>query len=153
MAVRTLCLLICSLTAGTVLAAEVYRSVDANGVVTFSDRPDGANNELVVVDTGPPAPPPAAPGPTADAASAQDPDGAGQTDAAQPDVVEEAPSAAELAEQRRQNCEIATERAERYSRSRRLYRELSDGEREYLNEEDTAAARADAEADVATWCS
>jgi hypothetical protein len=144
--VRVLCFVLCSLIAGSVLGTEVYRSVDENGVVTFSDRPSGDRHELVVVNTTPPAAAPAAP--TGRTAAAPEPDAMAETG-----DTEETPSERELAEQRSRNCEIATERAERYSRSRRLYRALPDGEREYLNEEQTAAARADAEADVATWCS
>lgn len=146
---RTLCILLLSLVAGTV-AADVYRSVDENGVVTFSDRPGGADTELIIVATRP-----ATPAPDAAAARPATPDSAPEpeADAAGPAAAEEAPSPQEVAEERRRNCEIAMERIDRYSRARRLYRALPDGEREYLSDEDTAAARADAQADVATWCS
>ena len=139
---RALSFVLLSLLAGAVVGAEVYRSVDENGIVTFSDRPDGTNNERIVVDTQPATAAPAAPG--ARPASVPRVDGI--------EVGDEPPSEEALAEQRRRNCEIATERVERYRIARRLYRALPDGEREYLDEEQTAAARADAESDLATWC-
>jgi hypothetical protein len=146
-AVRALCLALLSLIAGTVLAAEVFKSVDENGNVTFSDRPGGSDIERVFVDTSTPTPAPSVTAAAAPAAEQDTPPPVAAGDETEPQPTEEG-----LVEQRRRNCEIATERAERYERSRRLYRALPDGEREYLNEEETAAARADAEADVATWC-
>jgi len=142
--VRTLCFALLSLAAGAVLGAEVYKSVDENGVVTFSDRPDGAANEMIVVD----ARAPAAPLVSAAQAGTQ-----GEPGIVEGGEADSGPTAEELEEERRQNCAIATERYDRYQISRRLYRALPDGEREYLNDEQTAAARADAEADVRNWCS
>ena len=149
---RAFALLFVSLAAGTALGAEVFRTVDENGVVSFSDRPGQGPSERVVVVT-----PPANGGRSASAP------GAGIADAAQarndsvPDATGEAapeqPSAEERSAQRARNCEIATERAERYRNARRLYRELPDGEREYLDDDEIDAAKADAESDLATWCS
>jgi hypothetical protein len=64
----------------------------------------------------------------------------------------EGPTAAELRQQRQKNCEIARERADRYTLSRRLFRTDSAGEREYLDEAAVAEARAKAAADVQDWC-
>lgn len=143
---RVLAFAIVSLAAGVACGAEVYRSIDANGVVKFSDRPDESAERIVVVTAS-----------GAGQARSQPRQSAQAQPAAEPVVVdggevERQPTAAERAEERDRNCQIATERAERYRTSRRLYRELPNGEREYLDETELTSARADAEADVATWC-
>jgi hypothetical protein len=58
----------------------------------------------------------------------------------------------EIAAERARNCALAQERAERYRISRRLYRSLPNGEREYLSDAELDEARAKAEADVGNWC-
>ena len=47
--------------AGSALAADVYRSIDANGNVVYSDRPEGSQAQRVFVED------PTAPAPGADA--------------------------------------------------------------------------------------
>lgn len=132
--------------AASSLAAEVYRSVDENGVVVYSDRPDREGTERVfVATTRPPTP---TPRPAASASKdepSSDPEAIGAETRLEP-------SAQEVAEERRKNCEIARERAERYRASRRLYRNTSDGEREYLSDAEIDEARASANADVERWC-
>lgn len=132
-----------SLLALPVLAADVYRSVDEQGNVVYSDRPSEEGAVKLAIRTTRPAP-----------ASVQ----ATETVAAQPvpEVVDqatiEAAERAQLAEDRAANCAIATERNERYSTSRRLYRVGADGERAYLNDAELTEARNQAQADVARWC-
>ena len=72
---------------------------------------------------------------------------------------QEAESAAEeqqweedVASQRAANCKTAQDRLSAYSTAHRLYRELGDGEREYLDDDQTDAARADAHNLVDEWC-
>jgi hypothetical protein len=130
------------------LAAEVFRSVDENGVVVFSDRPKDADAQRVFVAT---------PG-----GQPQARNGNAQNDAGDDgrDVGSEAlngemprdPTPEERAEERNKNCSVAQERAERYRISRRLYRNLPNGEREYLSDAELDEAKARAEADVANWC-
>ncbi len=55
-------------------------------------------------------------------------------------------------EQRAANCEQAREREKAYMGSRRLYRPLPNGEREYLSDEELDAARAEARQAVREWC-
>jgi hypothetical protein len=146
---RALAFFLIVFVAGPALSADVYRSIDEKGIVKFSDRPDATDAERVVVVTAPPARP--AVSSAAPARSAGDP-------AAGPIVVDggetrREATPAERAEERARNCEIATERAERYRTSRRLYRELPNGEREYLDDAQIDAAKAQAEADVTRWCS
>jgi hypothetical protein len=49
-------------------------------------------------------------------------------------------------------CATARERAERYTTAHRLFEPLPDGGRRYLTDEETTAARASAEAEVERWC-
>mgnify|MGYP001547591456 CR=1 FL=1 len=49
-------------------------------------------------------------------------------------------------------CKQATDIYESYMDAPRLYRTGADGEREYLSDEETAAALAEARASMAEWC-
>ncbi len=130
--------------------ADVYRSTAADGTVSFTDRPQGADSEFVTSTR------PVAARPSANAPAARAP-GAANTAAALPDApgnptLSDGPSAGELREQRAKNCEVARERHERYTLSRRLFRTNAAGEREYLDDVAVADARAKATADVQDWC-
>jgi hypothetical protein len=131
--------------------ADVYRSLDANGVVSYSDRPQGANAETVFVavpraGTGPAVAPQRPTRAAQDAAA-----GSAQAPGAEAPAAPE-PTAAELRAERQQNCATARERQERYAISHRLFRTLPNGEREYLSDAQIDEARARAVADVGTWC-
>ena len=131
------------LAASTLHGAEVFRYVDENGNVAYSDRPVGRNAESITVTTNAPiAPPPAR-------AQAQ-PAAAAPAETVERQPRENAPE--ERAADRAANCTIARERNERYAISRRLFRELPDGEREYLSDAEIDEARARAAADVQEWC-
>jgi hypothetical protein len=148
--VRLILCLPLALAAANLGAVEVYRAVAPDGTVIYSDRPTGPNAEPVGVNAPRPASqPPAdasAGGLLAAAGRPAQPAQAGASaDAAEP-------SPRELAEQRARNCEIARERAESYTGARRLYRELPNGEREYLTDAEINEARARVAADVETWC-
>jgi len=126
---------------------EVYRSVDAAGNVSYSDRPQGSNVEKIYVAV------PRAAARTPVRSSATSPVAqAGTAPEPQAEPQPSEPTASERAEERAQNCSIARERLERYMASRRLYRSLPDGEREYLTDAEIDEARAKAAADVETWC-
>ena len=58
----------------------------------------------------------------------------------------------DVATQRTANCKTAQERLNAYNTAHRLYRELGDGEREYLDDDQTDTARADAHNLVNEWC-
>jgi hypothetical protein len=121
---------------------EVFRSVDADGNVRYSDRPEGNDVEkvFIVVPRGRATPRPAVTAPPA-------PEPAEQAEAPA------SPPAAPTAEERARNCATATERLERYEVSHRLYRTRPDGEREYLSDAEIDEARARAAAEVQNWCS
>jgi len=131
------------LAASTLYGAEVYRYVDENGNVGYSDRPVGQNPEPIVITTNTPIAPPATP-----AAAQPAPESPDET--VQRERRESTPE--ERAEDRAANCTVARERLERYAISRRLFRELPDGEREYLSDAEIDEARAGAAADVEEWC-
>ena len=141
---RVFCLAVTLLLASTSFAAEVYRQVNADGTVTYSDRPASDSAETITIDTRAPAPLPA---PATD-----EPDA---TPTAAPDAESEPaqPTPQEIAAERAANCAAARERNDRYQMSRRLYRSLPNGEREYLSDEELDEARAGAAADVEQWCS
>ena len=145
---RAISIVSISLLAATIACgAEVYRSVDANGNVSYSDRPVGENPEAVVIATRTPVlpPPSATPSQQNQAATGAAPDETVQRERREP-------TPEERAEDRAANCEIARERLERYTISRRLYRSLPDGEREYLSDAEIDEERAGAAADVEEWC-
>lgn len=146
------CLLLALLCASAASAEEtVYRTVDANGNVVYSDRPLNDRSELVRVTTG---------GGTASTGAAfasRAPAPAATTTSdiqapAPPPPLPEGPTAAEMREQRLKNCEVARERQARYAISPRLYRQNEAGERVYLSEAEMEEARARAAEDVQNWC-
>lgn len=141
---RRAAILILGLAALPLGAAEVYKSVDENGNVVYSDRPDSAGQELIVVNT---TPAPSNPTPIARPRS-QGGDEADAEGAEQPrrELVEP------TAEERAERCAVARDRVARYSVAHRLYRTGADGEREYLNDAQIDEARARAASDVDNWC-
>ncbi|MGD8810372.1 MAG: DUF4124 domain-containing protein [Gammaproteobacteria bacterium] len=140
---RTIAIVTLSLLAVPALAADVYRSVDAQGNVVYTDRPTTEGSIRVAVRTSTPA----------RAAQSTSEQTSPEPAADLPDQATiEAAERAQLAEDRAANCEIAKERNERYSTSRRLYRVGADGERVYLNDEQLTEARNEAEAEVSRWC-
>lgn len=142
MTVRVCCLVVTILLANALFAAEVYRQVNPDGTVTYSDRPPSDSAETITINTRAPVPPPTP--------AAEEPDNAPAAPAAESEPPQPTPE--ELAAERAANCAAARERNERYQMSRRLYRSLPNGEREYLSDEELDAARAGAAADVEQWC-
>lgn len=128
---------------------SVYRWTDSEGNVFYSDRPQADSAE----DTGITS---KATDPTriADARSKPVVDGADAGPAAGATAdsgkAEEDPDdrAARFAE----NCRRATGALESIVNARRLYVPTDDGSRRYLDESETSARRAKAEADVREWC-
>lgn len=147
----TLCCV--SLWISAAFGAEVYRSVDAQGNVVYSDRPQSTNSVLVVVENRAPAAAPAASPPQTAPGSVPSDDAADAPADGEPTPqVAAAAEAAQQAEQRAQNCATARDRSARYEVAHRLYREDENGERVYLDSDEIDAARAQAQADIATWC-
>lgn len=145
---RRLCYALIVLFAVPALAAEVYRSVAENGTVIYSDRPDREGTERITVATTRPATQ-AARSDNSPEADSEDQDPGSE---ALNSEVRQEPTAQELADERAKNCAIAQERAEQYRVAHRLYRNLPNGEREYLSDAELDQVRAKAESDVAAWC-
>jgi hypothetical protein len=131
-----------------VFAADVYRSVEPDGTVVYSDRPGEGTERVTIATLGgssstPRTAPPTGGTPARNAAPQAEQLGT---------EVRVEPTPEETAAERARNCAVAQERAERYRVSQRLYRTLPNGEREYLSDAELDEARARADADVANWC-
>jgi hypothetical protein len=122
-------LIIALLVAGTAAAqtTEMYRTVSADGTITFSDVPLSDNSERieVLVRSG--------------------------TTRTQEQATPE-PVSAEMAAQMQQNCTRAREQLQNVSGTAQLYRILANGERQFLTDEELATAREQAQAEVTRWC-
>jgi hypothetical protein len=139
--VRSTLVFVLTFCVSTAFAAEVYRSVDSQGNVVYSDRPeDGAIP--VTIRTARVSAPVRAPRAADDAQAANEPS----------EATVQAAEAAQTAEDRAANCTAARERNERYSVSHRLYRVGSNGEREYLSDAEIDTARNEAVTAIARWC-
>ena len=137
--------------AGTALSAEIYKHVDEDGTVTYRDRPTGEAGEEILATTY---------RRTDNAAvqsvieRRQDYEASMQKrrEARQKQEADQAQAAMDT-EERAAKCEEQRARLESYLRSRRLYRENEDGEREYLDEAEMLSARQKVEELVAEYCS
>lgn len=147
------CVLLLALLAAAAHGAEVYRSKNADGTVTYSDRPIGSDSEAVTTISTPHAnnaqtqartARPSGPAPASGRAAPEAPN--------PPRPLPAGPTSDELRAERQKNCDIAKERQQRYEVSRRLYRTNEKGEREYLDDNAVAEARAKAAQDVQDWC-
>jgi len=126
------------------VASDVYRSVDAEGNVVYSDRPEDGSAVKVAIAATAPSTPISVPQRSAAAAESA-------TQEADDETVEAA-ERAQLAQDRAENCVLARQRAETYATSRRLYEVAEDGERVYYNDAELAQARLDAQSEVSRWC-
>lgn len=127
-------------------AAEVYRTVDENGLIVYSDRPSEMAERLEVATTVASAPLTAAASP--DSSDEQE----SESDLPPGAEIPREATPEEIASDRARNCEYARQMLETYSVSRRLFTTGADGERVYLSGEEIDQERATAESNVATWC-
>jgi hypothetical protein len=132
--------------AGSAAGAQIYRSVDADGNVTYSDRPAGDDVESIFIDTATA---------TLVAANAADNEateaGATAAEDEADEVVYAGPTAEKIAAERMENCGLARDREERYLAAHRIYMG-SEAEREYLSDAELDGIRLQATADVEEWC-
>jgi len=138
------------------LAQTVYKTVDEQGNVSYTDRPplqqqvneaplDVMELQIKLTD------------PTVIAAnrkSFDDNQSARQkVDAAmREEQSAEGAKAQREAEERDANCKIANQRFKRYTETRRLYRMTDDGERTYLDSKEIDTERLKAAQAVDKWC-
>lgn len=142
-------MLAAALASGVALASDIYKWTDEDGNVQYVDRPTGQPDETRL-----------------DIFSARTDNTAVQARvqqrrearAAAEQVASEAPpdmSEDELRaeqQQRREQCQQYRARLENYLQSQRLYEEDENGERVYLDEEQTLAARARVEEQIEEYC-
>ena len=132
--------------AGSAAGAQIYRSVDADGNVTYSDRPAGDDVESIFIDTATA---------TLVAANAADNEateaGATAAEDEADEVVYAGPTAEEIAAERMENCGLARDREERYLAAHRIYMG-SEAECEYLSDAELDGIRLQATADVEERC-
>ncbi len=137
---------------GGAMASEIYKWVDEQGNVHYGDRPataDGASPEVVALtyrrtDSGAVQKRVAAHG---EAEATRE-----EQRAARADEKKAAADQAAEAEAKQKRCDTYRARLESFVQSRRLYREDDKGEREYLDETETNAARQRVEELVAENC-
>jgi pyruvate/2-oxoglutarate dehydrogenase complex dihydrolipoamide acyltransferase (E2) component len=145
---------------GTATAsADVYRSVDAHGNVAYSDRPTEKSEPVYVNASKPgrPGNPVTAPKTAADNAQANAQNGQNaqaSSSSNQPGAQKEKGdlTPAEKEAEKAKNCQLARERKVKYDQSHRLFKTGPNGDREYLSDSEIDQARAQATADVQTWC-
>lgn len=131
-------------------ATEIYKWTDENGVVHFGDRPSGVAAEQVTSIESDPTDAAQVQArvearKASQAAEAEDAAAAGQQE-----LTEEELEARER--ERAERCAMLKERLQAFLTSRRLYREGENGERIYLNEEETLAARAKLQKEIVETC-
>lgn len=130
-------------------ASEIYKWTDQNGNVIYGDRPIGTASERVDINSSP----------TNNAniqATAQARTASRQLVSLAAEKVAPEPTAEEKraeATERAASCSKHRATLEKFSVSRRLYREDENGERVYLDETDTQDARDRAENRVQEFCS
>jgi hypothetical protein len=135
---------------GIALASDIYKSTDENGNVHYGDRPTGDESEELLDIISRPTDPSAVQARVQSRRQARE--DAGQT--AEQEEADE-PSEEELratAEERARKCETYKARLQKYVTSRRLYRQDENGERVYLDEEQTQTARERVENQVQEHC-
>ncbi len=134
--------------AGAAVAGDIFKWTDEDGNVHFGDVPVSAESEKVAIQSRPtnPARVQANAQSRADAAAK----------AAEAEAAPAGPSPEELqaqADAGAEKCSKYRAQLQRFVTSRRLYRQDENGERVYLDEEETQAARERAENQVQDNCS
>jgi hypothetical protein len=133
-------------------AADVYRSVDAQGHVQYSDQPSPGAVRISVSGAHPGAPV------DTPAKSATDNDAASLAKSNAQIREQQAQQAAkqavskDLTQSRAEQCKKLQERYQQTIDAHRLYRTGKDGEREYMTDAETDQARLDARLDMEAAC-
>lgn len=128
------------------VSAEVYRSVDPTGRVVYSDKPLDDSAEVLQIDSKP----------TDKQAIANqlqarlDAKHAAAADAQL--AAQDEASEAEKQALRKENCRRAKQALASVLSARRLYVPQDNGERRYLNDQETTERRTAAQKDVNEWC-
>jgi hypothetical protein len=132
-------------------AAEIYKWTDNNGNVQYGDRPaaDGSSERIAITSR-------ATDNQRVAALSESYRDARSAQEQQRQRAAEENKSAEELrqiAAERAEQCTMYRARLQQFVSSRRLYREDENGERVYLDEQQTLAARNEVQKNVEEYCS
>jgi Domain of unknown function (DUF4124) len=131
-------------------SADVYKWTDAEGTLHYTDRPPSAGGHLLAVIAGPrtpdATPPPARPAETAPSAPAAPPPDAATLARLKGAV------ASDVEAHAAQACEEAQAQYRNVIAARHLYRSGPQGDRTYLSDVETEAARIDARRAVEELC-
>jgi hypothetical protein len=133
--------------------AQLYKWVDANGQVHYSDKPPPASakpEKTLNIRNVPSAPAPPSEGGTVTAKSAAERDLEFRKRKVEQE--EEQKKAAAEAETERQNCARAQEKLRLYQEAGRVYRIDEQGERQYLSDEGREQGLAEAREEVDKHC-
>ena len=136
--------------AGPVFASDIYKWTDADGNLHFGDRPSGAASEQRLAISSNPTDPAR----VSEIVQARNDARTARAEATAAAAAEQ-PTAAELRAkelERAEKCNSYKERLQKFVTSRRLYRQDENGERVYLDEEETLAARARVQEQVVEYC-
>ena len=145
----TALLLTTVMTSGT-FAKQIYKWTDENGSVHYGDVPLSAQSEQVAISSKPTNPA------RVQAQTQARLDARNEKAEAAAAAAAAGPSPAELqaeADERAQKCSQYRQILQKFVVSRRLYREDENGERVYMDEAETQAARDRAEGQVEEYCS
>ena len=138
-------LMLCVLLVTRAAAAEIYRWVDENGEVHFSDRPRPGASTVRVPKAPAPAP--------AEAGRAERQRRLLEAWQAERIRKREARSQAEAqARERRRNCAIARDNLRQYRSARAVYRLNAEGERVFMDDTERSRLIAQWQGEVARWC-
>lgn len=135
--------------ASAAFAGDIYKWTDADGSIHYGDRPSGEQPVVVAIASRP-----------TDSAQIQADardraESRALANEAKAAAAAERPTAAELkaeAAERAQKCAGVKAQMQQLITSRRLYREDNNGERVYLDESETAAARERVENQISEFC-
>jgi hypothetical protein len=130
--------------AAPAVAGDIYKSVNAQGVVTYSDTPPYPGAKPLDIRSRPTDP---------DVVAAERAELMGtRGEQSPPEQAEAAPDTEAQAAQRAEQCRLARERAAKYANAQRLYEPLPDGGRRYLTDEELDQARDEARQAIVRFC-
>lgn len=135
---------------GAVLASDIYKWTDDNGIVHFGDTPSGAASAQIIDLDSKPTDPAAVETRVQSRVAARNAAADAEAAALARQPTEEERRAE--ARQRVEKCTLYKNRLQKFVTSRRLYREDENGERVYLDEAESLAARAKVQEQVLEYC-
>lgn len=134
----------------TVSAADIYKSMDANGRIAYSDHPLSASAKLIVVRIVHPDVATAQARLTEELAASEH---SAKMRRAREDAVRSAQAAKDKVEAaRKESCQRARDHYRTFTVPRRVYRWDEQGDRVYYSSQEIDAQRLAAQAEIAQYC-